>query len=152
MPWMLMSYISPRWPHKNENNASKMAYASTAANLDTLAQPALPSPLIQRNATLRERSRRWSMKTSQSLKKLRIMMTKKSLEGFSSPLGSLEGRPHLTQGPPSSSTHAVTLQSSTPSMQIPIQLIIPSHTMKAVNTHALPWWMESHRRLPWWKS
>ena len=41
------------------------------------------------------------------------------------------------QGPPSSSTCAVTVQSSTPSMQIPIQLIVPSHTMKAVNTHAL---------------
>ena len=41
------------------------------------------------------------------------------------------------QGPPTSSTHAVTVQSSTPSMQIPIQLIVPSHTMKAIDTHAL---------------
>ena len=85
MPWMLMSYISPRWPHKNENIALKMVSASAATNLGILAQPALPSPLTQRNATLRERSRRWSMKTSQSLKKLRVMMTKKPLEGFPSP-------------------------------------------------------------------
>ena len=41
------------------------------------------------------------------------------------------------QGPPTSSIHAVTVQSSTPSMQIPIQLIVPSHTMKAIDTHAL---------------
>ena len=41
------------------------------------------------------------------------------------------------QGPPTSPTCAVTVQSSIPSMQISIQLIVPLHTMKAVNTHAL---------------
>ena len=41
------------------------------------------------------------------------------------------------QGPPTSSTHAVTVQSSTPSMQIPIHLIVPLHTMKAIDTCAL---------------
>ena len=41
------------------------------------------------------------------------------------------------QGPPTSSIYAVTVQSSTSSMQIPIQLIVPSHTMKAIDTCAL---------------
>ena len=41
------------------------------------------------------------------------------------------------QGSPTSSTCAVTAQSSIPSMQIPIQLIVPAHTIKVINTHAL---------------
>ena len=44
----------------------------------------------------------------------------------------------MTQHPPISSMCAsVTVKSGTRSMQIPVQLIVPSHSMKVVDTHAL---------------
>ena len=52
--------------------------------------------------------------------------------------GFLNGRISMMQCPPIPSTCAsVTVRSQTKSMQIPVQLIMPSHSMKVVTTRAL---------------